>query len=250
MIEFRLSSSIGIAAGLVLTTTLYTQQLYAQQVFKCTDLNGATRYTDKPCVKDDIDEETVDVTPHQGHAPTSQRLPASRRWQSSDSLGLEHSDAESFTKISRQSKNQRLRESEMRQQRALVLSELRRGMITRQAYLDLIDELIRLDDVLGITEEDLDVYDRKQYKEIASFLERDQRQRSRASAPAKRTNAPFAPSRPNTASATGIDGTFYQGVGGGMIDTRTGDFLPGTNGRFIDTKTGKPVVCTGGICRK
>lgn len=146
------STAQKLAVLAILLVPAAGMETLAQQVYRCETSEGAIIFSDLPCRSDTGKRETVDATPHQGHRPAgsgglaytqrtgsdgeSDRRPASRDFGGGDGL----------------SRRERL---SLERSRKRLLSGLKRRHIEASRRSELIRELRRVDEELGIGPDDV-----------------------------------------------------------------------------------------------
>lgn len=139
------AAAIVFAAGL-------SGAVFGQQVYRCELADGSTTYSDLPCESDIGREDTVDVTPHQGHraAPEPSTREANRRVLESPGAGggtPPQRAAKSEPASSPLPRRQRL---SLERERKQLLSGLKRRHVEAAERRAMIAELREIDRKLGI----------------------------------------------------------------------------------------------------
>lgn len=143
----------------------------AQQVYRCENADGSVIFSDLPCRSDSGRADKVDATPHQGHRAAAR--PGTPAYTPADAAAGGGESTKDRTRSGRQdarpsrglSRNERL---SLERARKSTLSGLKRRHIGRERRRELIDELRRIDDRLGIEPEDvadMPFHDREVYEE-------------------------------------------------------------------------------------
>ncbi len=214
--HFTLAARVSLLVCLFLTSTLVS----AQQVYKCTNDDGSTTYSQLPCESDIGEEEVVDATPHQGHrvgpppGTPAYTMPSQHRSTSRNARTQQMYGGESRPTLSR------MERTALENDRLQALSNLRKsqlGLGKRSKYLRQLRDADRAlgntsADVAGMPEYDRRVYDRHGFQNPTS---------SRTPAP---THAP-PPSPPRTPWMDPETGDWYNPAGpGSYMNSSTGEY--------------------------
>ncbi|WP_376692895.1 DUF4124 domain-containing protein [Wenzhouxiangella sp. EGI_FJ10409] len=162
------------AIALTLVFALAASVAGAQQVYRCEGRDGSVTFSDLPCGSDTGSEEKVDASPHQGHrAPEAGPAAAAvdpperasttagggRTSERTRNAGRAHSAAQELSRKERLS---------LERSRKSTLSALKRRHIDGERRRELIDELRRVDEKLGIGPgdvADMPFHDRSVYED-------------------------------------------------------------------------------------
>ncbi|RFF30021.1 DUF4124 domain-containing protein [Wenzhouxiangella sediminis] len=136
-----------IAVLAVLLASTAGTETPAQQVYRCESSNGSIIFSDLPCRSDIGERETVDATPHQGHRAADSDGPAYT--SRADSGGAAERRPASRDSGGGDALSRRERLS-LERSRKRLLSGLKRRHIEASRRRELIRELRRVDEELGI----------------------------------------------------------------------------------------------------
>ena len=147
-----LSTAQRIAVLAVLLASTAGTEAPAQQVYRCETSDGSIIFSDLPCRSDIGKRETVDATPHQGHRPAGSGGPAYTQREASDGESDRRSESPDSGGGDALSRRERL---SLERSRNRMLSGLKRRHIEASRRSELIRELRRVDEELGIGPDDV-----------------------------------------------------------------------------------------------
>jgi hypothetical protein len=136
-----------IAVLAVLLASTAGREAPAQQVYRCETSDGSIIFSDLPCRSDIGKRETVDATPHQGHRAAKRSGPAYTRRTGSDGESDRRPASRDSGGGDALSRRERL---SLERSRKRLLSGLKRRHIEASRRSELIRELRRVDEELGI----------------------------------------------------------------------------------------------------